>query len=50
MNSVNKRGSLEWDQLGKWVIGIAVLILILLIILAVKGVIDFNFIRNLRFG
>ncbi len=47
---MDKRGSLEWDQLGKWVIALAMLIVLLLIAALVTGKVDLGFIRNLRFG
>jgi hypothetical protein len=47
---MGKKGSLAWDQLGKWIIGIAVLIVIILVILVIKNKISLDPIRNLRFG
>jgi len=45
-----KRGSLEWDQLGKWIIGLAVLIVVILIILMISGKMDISPLKNMRFG
>lgn len=39
-----------WGHLGGWIIAIGVLLLLLLLLLSAKGVINLDFIKNVRFG
>lgn len=39
-----------WSHLGGWIIALGILILLLVFALSAFGVIDLDFIRNMRFG
>ena len=39
-----------WGHLGGWIIALAILVVMLVVILSAFGVIDLDFIRNVRFG
>lgn len=52
MKLIGKRGqeASSWGHLGGWIIALAVLIFLIILLLAISGKINFDAIRNARFG
>ena len=52
MKAIGKRGqeASSWGHLGGWIIALGVLLFLLLLLLAISGVINFDFIKNVRLG
>jgi hypothetical protein len=46
----SKKGSLEWDSVGKWILAIAVLLVAIGVIIMLSGKVDLGIISDLRFG
>lgn len=52
MKSIGKRGqeASSWGHLGGWIIALVVLIFLIILLLVVSDKINFDAIRNARFG
>lgn len=52
MKSIGKRGqeASSWGHLGGWIIALAILVFLILLLLVISGKVNFDAIRNARFG